>query len=404
MTNADTIPLGWRSAKVGDVLLETQYGLNIPSSSDGNMPIVGMKDLVDGRVIQTGLARVSIAKSEANRYLLREGDILLNRTNSADLVGKVGYIDGSLHAVFASYLVRLKPNKSLIDPKFLTFWLSSSKGQEEIRPLITRGVSQANINPTAFCRRVAVPLPPLSEQRRIADILATWDRAIGHATQTKDHVEQLYVSSSVRKIHFRGHSMRPLGDLLSLDRMLVVEPDGPFRALGIRSHGKGTFHRIDDLAALGSTKIVYRIEPHRFVVNIVFAWEGAAAITSADDTGCLVSHRFPTFTINEKLLNRDYFRHMIRMKSFRQLLALASPGGAGRNRTLNRRDFLRFEIHVPPLDQQEPIAAALQAVDRHVELLDRYLSCLTVQRNALATELLTGRRRVPGAALTAAAN
>lgn len=176
--------------------------------------------------------------------------------------------------------------------------------------------------------------------------------------------------------------------------MKAVLPIGPFRALGVRSHGRGTFSRIDDLDAIGSIKTVYRVEPNRFIVNIVFAWEGAAAITSPEDEGCLVSHRFPAFSINEELLDLEYLRHMIRTKPFRQLLALASPGGAGRNKTLNREDLLRFEVHLPGLEEQRRIAATLTTLDRRIGNLGQYLERLVKQRDALATELLSGRRRV----------
>ena len=190
--------------------------------------------------------------------------------------------------------------------------------------------------------------------------------------------------------------MHQLSRLLTPERMVAVTPDGPFRALGIRSHGKGTFNRIDALAAVEEFgKTVYRVEPNLFVVNIVFAWEGAAAITSEADAGCLVSHRFPTFRVNEQLLDIEYFRHVIRTKPFQQLLALASPGGAGRNKTLNRTDFLKFEIHVPPLSKQKAVAEALNALDRRILLLDRHIAGLTKQRDALATKLLTGQLRVP---------
>ena len=192
--------------------------------------------------------------------------------------------------------------------------------------------------------------------------------------------------------------MHRLDRLLIPEKMVAVTPDGPFRALGVRSHGKGTFSRIDALAAVEEFgKTVYRVEPNRFVVNVVFAWEGAAAITSETDSGCLVSHRFPTFRINEQFLDLEYFRHVIRTKAFRQVLALASPGGAGRNKTLNRTDFLKCEIHVPPLSKQRAVAEMLNTLDRRLSLLDRHISGLARQRDTLANQLLTGRLRLPDA-------
>jgi type I restriction enzyme S subunit len=188
-----------------------------------------------------------------------------------------------------------------------------------------------------------------------------------------------------------------LARVLSPDRPQSVAPTGPFRALGVRSHGKGTFTRVDDLDALASDKSVYRVEPNRFIVNIVFAWEGAVAITSEEDAGALVSHRFPTFSVNEELLDLDYFRHVIRTEGFRQLLALASPGGAGRNKTLNRQVVLRFEICLPPLPEQRRIAAALTTLERRAKSLQSYYLCLLKQRKALASGLLAGCLRVPDA-------
>src|SRR5690606_40054272 len=76
------------------------------------------------------------------------------------------------------------------------------------------------------------------------------------------------------------------------------------------------------------------VEADRFIVNIVFAWEGCAAITSQDDAGCLVSHRFPTFTINREALSLEYFRHLIRTEPFRQLLALEIGRASCRYRVL----------------------------------------------------------------------
>ena len=389
------LPQGWSWCPIGKLLSGTQYGLNTPNSERGNTPIVGMKDVVNGRVLDGNLAHVTLSASEASAFLLKPGDILLNRTNSYDLVGKIGYVDKPIRAVFASYLVRLLPNHNMIDARYLAHWLSSSLGQRQIKPLITRGVSQANINPTAFCGSVLVPVAPFAQQRQMADIITTWDDALMRKRALSGELSRMYRAVADRFLHVRGNNMVQLARVLLPDRMEAVAPAGPFRALGVRSHGKGTFIRIDALAAVESGKTVYRIEPNRFIANIVFAWEGAAAITSEADSGCLVSHRFPTFRINKDVLDVEYFRHVIRTEPFRQLLALASPGGAGRNKTLNRTDLLRFEIHVPPVFTQRTAADALNSLDRRILLLNSQIERLVCERDGLATQLLTGRLCIP---------
>jgi type I restriction enzyme S subunit len=283
-----------------------------------------------------------------------------------------------------------------VDGQWLAFVTRSQRFRSLIQAAATgTSNSMKNVSQEAV-RNIPRLVPPCAEQRQIADILSSWGESLCREQSLRTHLSSLYRGLADRFLQIRGEGMHRLSRLLIPERMAAVTPDGPFRALGVRSHGKGTFSRIDALAAVEEFgKTVYRVEPNRFIVNIVFAWEGAAAITSEADSGCLVSHRFPTFRINEQLLDIEYFRHVIRTKPFRQLLALASPGGAGRNKTLNRDDLLKFKIYVPSLSEQTAIAETLNSLDRRISVLDRHISELSRQRDALGTQLLTGRLRVP---------
>ena len=160
-----------------------QYGLSIPAVPDGDVPIVGMKDLIGGRVDVSNVAKIKINGEAYQSYGLNAGDLLLNRTNSRELVGKLAIwdYDKSVEAVFASYLVRYPIRTEIADPRYVINALHLGRTRHQIERLITPGVSQANINASAFYEEVAIPLPPLAEQRRIADILDAWDRAIAQA-------------------------------------------------------------------------------------------------------------------------------------------------------------------------------------------------------------------------------
>ncbi len=97
-----SLPHDWKLATVGSLLSKTEYGLSEPGDNEGDTPIVGMKNLVDGKVILTILATISRDGADLSTMKLRKGDILLNRTNSPDLVGKVGIVREDSEAVFAS--------------------------------------------------------------------------------------------------------------------------------------------------------------------------------------------------------------------------------------------------------------------------------------------------------------
>jgi type I restriction enzyme S subunit len=173
-----------------------------------------------------------------------------------------------------------------------------------------------------------------------------------------------------------------------------VKADVLYREIGIRSHGKGVFHKnpVSGLE-LGSKK-VFRVEPGDFVLNIVFAWEGAVAVLNDADEGMIGSHRFPTFRADEARLDCHFLLAYLRMPEGIDLLGLVSPGGAGRNRTLSRTAFLQQDIPLPPLTEQQRIVALIKEVTLQVveasnlrreavnEIALMYRSILLSDRNA----------------------
>jgi len=168
--------MNWRIEPIGKVLLSSQYGTSNGNSETG-VPVIGMKNLQDGKINFNDLPFVSLNEDEKKKLLLHDGDILLNRTNSYDLVGKVGFVEKACEAVFASYLVRLEVDKTKSHPKFVAMWLSSFWADQMIKKIATRAVSQANVNLTEFKKFCLIPVLPLPEQKAIVDLLSTWNEA-----------------------------------------------------------------------------------------------------------------------------------------------------------------------------------------------------------------------------------
>jgi type I restriction enzyme, S subunit len=159
-----------------------------------------------------------------------------------------------------------------------------------------------------------------------------------------------------------------LGDVLRLvSRPVDVQVDTEYREIGIRSFGNGIFHKEPTAGLLIGDKRVFRIEPGDFVLNIVFAWEGALAIASFHDQGMIGSHRFPTFRPDEARLDVRFLRWFFLTKPGLEMLLRVSPGGAGRNRTLSRDAFLNLEVPLPALETQTTIADRLDAARAHVD-------------------------------------
>ena len=137
-------------------------------------------------------------------------------------------------------------------------------------------------------------------------------------------------------------------------RPIVVEADKEYREIGIRSWGKGIFHKETVRGAMLGEKSVFRIEPGDFVLNIVFAWEGAVALVCENEKGMIASHRFPTFRPSPDV-DIDYLLMVLQSEQGRRLMEVNSPGAAGRNKTLRIGQFLDEEIPLPALDEQRMI-------------------------------------------------
>jgi type I restriction enzyme S subunit len=179
---------GWRLASLSEVVSSADYGISMPLVVEGDgLPTLRMNNLTDGRI------RVHEIKFAAHpvpeHLILKNGDVLFNRTNSFEHVGRTAMWRCELErATFASYLVRLNLDLREIMPGYLVCWLNQVAIQQRIRRLATPGVHQVNINPTSL-RKTLIELPvDISSQRRIVAVLDECDRA---AEAMKDELRRL---------------------------------------------------------------------------------------------------------------------------------------------------------------------------------------------------------------------
>lgn len=188
-----------------------------------------------------------------------------------------------------------------------------------------------------------------------------------------------------------------LGDCLSrVERPVEVKPNELYTQIGIRSHGKGLFYKEPVTGAALGNKAVFWIEPDCFIVNIVFAWEQAIGKTTQSEVGMIGSHRFPMYRPVNDRVDIDYLISYFLTKRGTDILEAASPGGAGRNKTLGQDRFLKSKITLPPIEEQRKIAAILTTQDRVIELKEKRLAEKQRQKKYFMQQLLTGKKRLPG--------
>ena len=159
------IPVGWESASLAVFVPSAEYGIST-SLGESGYPVLRMNNLLDG---EAKLSDLKFTDAPVPKHLwLRDGDVLFNRTNSWEYVGRTGIWRGQIEsATFASYLVRLNPHPDKLLPEMLNFWLNWDRIQIAMRRQATPAVQQVNINPTNL-RSIPAAFPRnLDEQTAI---------------------------------------------------------------------------------------------------------------------------------------------------------------------------------------------------------------------------------------------
>ena len=148
-----------------------------------------------------------------------------------------------------------------------------------------------------------------------------------------------------------------------------LEGDRVYTEIGIRSWGKGIFHKKPTTSIEIGNKRVFWLKENLFILNIVFAWEQAVATTTDKELGLIASHRFPMFRVSEEKAVLQYIKYKFLTARGKQLLEIASPGGAGRNKTLGQKEFDKLKLHLPSVGEQQKIADFLTSVDTRISQL-----------------------------------
>ena len=176
-TEIGPVPESWEVVPLGDVLLIAQYGMSVKGNPEGHYPILRMTNQINGQIMANKLQFVEINAPDFQKFKVERGDILFNRTNSLELVGRTAIHDIDGDYVFASYLIRLRTDGTKLNPFFLNLHFNRDETQVLLKSIATRAVSQSNISATRL-KGFPVPLPKLPDQAEIVECVAAFDAKI----------------------------------------------------------------------------------------------------------------------------------------------------------------------------------------------------------------------------------
>ena len=381
----------WEQCKLGEVA-ETVIGGGTPNTANeefwsGDIPWLQSSDLTehDFSVIS---ARKHITKSGLNSSAAK-----LVSPDSIAIVTRVGV--GKLAVVPFEYTTSqdfLSLSALKIDTHFgaYSMYRRLQKDLNQVQGTSIKGITKDEL----LNKEIATPTSAL-EQTAIGNFFCTLDSTItfykrkldGLRELKKGYLQQMFPQNGERvpRLRFDGFTEDwqeyHMKDLVTLVVREVPKPESAYIRLSVRSHAKGTFHQmVDDPSTIAMDKL-FVVRKNDLVVNITFAWEHAIAVATDADDGLLVSHRFPTFLIDKSDVN--FIKYSVSFEDFRYKMDLVSPGGAGRNRVLNKNDFMLIKIKAPQtIKEQSVIGSFFHSFDVQIDALQTKLDKLKYLKQA----------------------
>lgn len=339
----------WPQVALGEVLRPSTDRVLL--SPDRRYKQITAKLWGKGLTLRGQVTGAEIAASHQNR--VREGQFVISKIDARH--GAFGVVPPELDGAVVSNdfpVFDVQPDRALTN---YIAWVSRTNWFVALCKRASEGsTNRVRLKESRFLSQ-GVPLPPIPEQCRIVARLDAASAAINARAERAASVEA-EITATLLAAFARITADAPrarLGDVAPLVRRpITIDPDADYPELGVRSFGRGTFHKPALAGMEVGSKRLFLIEPDDLLFNVVFAWEGAVAVAQAEDGGRVGSHRFLTCVPAPDAVSSSFLRYWFLSSDGLLALNRASPGGAGRNRTLGIKALEAIEVPVPPLDAQ----------------------------------------------------
>ena len=186
-------PYSWAVVTVGDIVTDVRYGTSKPAVEGGKYPYLRMNNLTyDGHLDLSDMKYIDIPDNEIEKCIVRKGDVLFNRTNSIELVGKTCVFDLADDMVIAGYIIRVRLNEKLL-PIVLSSYMNLPSLKEQLRSMAKGAVNQANINAQEL-QSIKIYLPPMELQEQFSAFVKQVDKSKVVVQEALDKTQLLFDS------------------------------------------------------------------------------------------------------------------------------------------------------------------------------------------------------------------
>ena len=303
------------------------------------------------------------------QYPIKANDLLVAEIDAK--VGGYGIVPEEFEgAIVSSHYFLYEIDTSAIDISFLGYWLKTASPFNQIQQFIRGALNYASIRSYHF-PELKITLPPLPEQKRIAQKIDQIAERVEEVKMLAEQIEEEQNALLFRQVEeiCKVAPRAPMAEIAPVVRRQVeVQPDEWYPELGIRSFGKGTFHKNPLKGSEAGSKRLYSIEPGDLLFSNVFSWEGAIAVVKPKDKDRFGSHRFITCVPYPDRATSEFLCYWFLSEEGLADIRAASPGAAGRNKTLGIKKLEAIEVPLPPIGQQIELGKLIKKIQQAREL------------------------------------
>ncbi|MGV6354359.1 restriction endonuclease subunit S [Escherichia coli] len=410
------VPKGWEKNSL-DSLFEFKNGLNTEKEQYGNgYKFVNVMDVFRNDILTESkiIGRVQVTDKQLEGYQLKYGDVLFNRTSEKfdEIAIAAIYLDNAI-ATFGGFVIRARPKGNQIDPAYSVFLFQSKSYRSQVVKL-GQGAIRANIGQKDLAR-VCILVPPLAEQKKIAQILSTWDKAISvteklltNSQQQKKALMQQLLTGKKRLldengVRFSGEwEYTIFGNLGDTYTGLTGKTKEDFGAgkpyipyINIFKNSRIDIQNLEYVQVNDDERqSVVKYGDIFFTTSSETPEEvGMSSVLLEEVSEVFLNSFCFGFRLNNfETLIPKYARYLFRSEHVRRQISTLGQGVTRYN--LSKRQLIKLELKLPCVEEQQKIAAVLSAADAEISTLEKKLTCLRDEKKALMQQLLTGKRRV----------
>jgi len=375
-----------------------QTGIAKGKALDGetvNVPYLRVANVQDSHVDLSVIKEITLKPSEISRYSLRAGDVLFTEGGDFDKLGRgtvwIGEIQPCLHQ---NHVFAVRPKLDVLLPAFLAFQAASEYGRRFFQLSSKQSTNLASINSTQL-KEFPVLLPPLPEQRKIAEILQTWDEAI----------EKLVALRAAKEQQFRGFQQKLIdpdfksyGDTLEQYVLIpnfekITSADG-LKPLTVKLHCKGIMANGRNVQITLSDKgrPYYRRKSEDLLIGRQNFHNGGFGIVPSELDGFIASNAITSLRVDSSKADVHYLFYFFSRKDYYLRIGHIMDGTG--QKELSDKQIRKLPVSIPSLEKQVEVVQILNAANAEISLIDTKIEALQRQKRGLMQKLLTGEWRV----------